>query len=80
MREQMCFFVGILFGFIAWGVFTVSAMWPELRRQSRNEALRPLLMFHSFRFIGSAFMVPGVVSPICRNESEAAVTAARRPA
>jgi hypothetical protein len=35
---------------------------PELRRRGRNEALRPLLMFHSFRFVGLAFLVPGVVS------------------
>jgi len=27
------------------------------------EALRPLLILHSFRFIGLAFLVPGVVSP-----------------
>jgi len=29
----------------------------------RAEALRPLLILHSFRFIGLAFLVPGVVSP-----------------
>ena len=40
-----------------------SLIWPELRRRGRNEALRPLLMFHSFRFVGLAFLVPGVVSP-----------------
>jgi hypothetical protein len=31
--------------------------------RSRAEALRPLLVLHSFRFIGLAFLVPGVVSP-----------------
>ena len=40
-----------------------SVIWPELRRRGRNEALRPLLMFHSLRFVGLAFLVPGVVSP-----------------
>jgi hypothetical protein len=38
-------------------------MWPELRFRQRAEALRPLLVLHSFRFIGLAFLVPGVVSP-----------------
>ena len=63
MRAEICFFVSIVFSFIAWGVVTSSLILPELRRRSRNEALRPLLMFHSFRFVGLAFLVPGVVSP-----------------
>ena len=37
-------------------------VWPELRIRQRTEALRPLLILHSFRFIGMAFLVPGVVS------------------
>jgi hypothetical protein len=40
-----------------------SLILPELHRRGRNEALRPLLMFHPFRFVGLAFLVPGVVSP-----------------
>src|SRR6202020_1007498 len=63
MRAQICFFVSILFSFVAWGVVAGRVIWPELRRRGRNEALRPLLMFHSFRFVGLAFLVPGVVSP-----------------
>jgi hypothetical protein len=62
VRAQICFFVSIVFSFVAWGAVTGSLIWPELRRRGRNEALRPLLMFHSFRFIGLAFLVPGVVS------------------
>jgi hypothetical protein len=38
-------------------------IWPELRILHRTEALRSLLILHSFRFIGLAFLVPGVVSP-----------------
>ena len=63
MSEQACFFVSILFSFVAWGVVTGSLIWPELRRRGRDDALRPLLMFHSFRFVGLSFLVPGVVSP-----------------
>jgi hypothetical protein len=35
----------------------------ELRRRSNADALRPLLTLHAFRFVGLAFLVPGVVSP-----------------
>ena len=63
MPQQMIwFFVSIAFSFIAWGLVTARYIWPELRGRERAEALQPLLMLHSFRFIGLAFVVPGVVS------------------
>lgn len=63
MQPQLCFFVSIAFSFIAWGIVTALYIWPELRLRQRADALRPLLILHSFRFIGLAFLVPGVVSP-----------------
>jgi hypothetical protein len=63
MSSQLCFFVSIAFSFIAWGIIAARYIWPELRLRQRAEALRPLLILHSFRFIGLAFLVPGVVSP-----------------
>jgi hypothetical protein len=63
MRGQICFFVSIVFSFVAWGVVTGSVILPELHRQGRSKGLRSLLMLHSFRFVGLAFVVPGVVSP-----------------
>jgi hypothetical protein len=63
MPPQLCFFVSIAFSFIAWGVVTARYIWPELRLRRRAEALRPLLILHSFRFVGLAFLVSGVVSP-----------------
>ena len=63
MPPQLCFFVSIAFSFIAWGIVTACYLWPELRLQRRTEALRPLLILHSFRFVGLAFLIPGVVSP-----------------
>jgi hypothetical protein len=62
MLPQTLFFISIAFGFIAWGI-VAAQLWPVLRRLPRTEALRPLLTLHSFRFIGLAFLVPGVVSP-----------------
>jgi hypothetical protein len=63
MQSQLSFFVSIAFSFIAWGIVTRRYIWPELRLRQRAEALRPVLILHSFRFIGLAFLVPGVVSP-----------------
>lgn len=63
MLQQYCFFASIAFAFGAWGFVTTRYIWPKLRHLQRADALRPLLILHSFRFIGLAFLVPGVVSP-----------------
>jgi len=63
MQSELSFFVSIAFSFMAWGIVTARYIWPGLRLRQRAEALRPLLILHSFRFIGLAFLVPGVVSP-----------------
>ncbi|HTA22561.1 MAG TPA: hypothetical protein VK763_03430 [Terriglobales bacterium] len=63
MVSQLCFFVSIAFSLIAWGSVTARYIWPKLRPRQQAEALRPLLSLHSFRFMGLAFLVPGVVSP-----------------
>jgi hypothetical protein len=62
MPQQLAFFASIVFSFIAWSIVTARYIWPELRIRPRAEALRPLLILHSFRFVGLAFLVPGVVS------------------
>ncbi len=62
MLSQFSFFASIAFSLIAWGVVTALYIWPALRVLPRAEALRPLLVLHSFRFIGLAFLVPGVVA------------------
>src|SRR5262249_12713501 len=63
MTVQLLFGTGFAFGFVAWAVVTSLYIWPQLRTQSRIDALRPLLVLHAFRFIGLSFLVPGVVSP-----------------
>jgi hypothetical protein len=57
------FFASIAFSLIAWGIVTARYIWPRLRVRPRSEALQPLLVLHSFRFIGLSFLIPGVVSP-----------------
>ena len=63
MQSRLAFFVSIAFSFIAWGIVAARYIWPALRLRQRAEALQPLLILHSFRFIGLAFLVSGVVSP-----------------
>ena len=62
MLPQLYFFVSIAFSFIAWAIVTSRYIWPALRLRPRAEALEPLLILHSLRFEGLAFLVPGVVS------------------
>ena len=63
MPPQALFGISVAFGFIAWGIVAAHYFWPVLRAQARGDALRALLILHSFRFIGLAFLVPGVVAP-----------------
>ncbi|HTB89572.1 MAG TPA: hypothetical protein VK743_16530 [Steroidobacteraceae bacterium] len=63
MLPQVYFFTSIAFSFTAWGIVAKQYIWPKLRLLQRDEALRPILILHSFRFEGLAFLVPGVVSP-----------------
>jgi hypothetical protein len=63
MSVQLDFFVSIAFSILAWGILTSRYLWPRLRVLRPSEALRPILILHSFRFVGLAFLIPGVVSP-----------------
>jgi len=62
-QQMILFFASIGFSLVAWSVVAARYIWPELRVRSAADALRPVLMLHSFRFIGLSFLVPGVVSP-----------------
>jgi hypothetical protein len=63
MLPQVHFFMSIAFSFVSWGTVAKQYIWPKLRLLPRAEALRPILILHSFRFEGLAFLVPGIVSP-----------------
>lgn len=63
MSPQLCFFVSVAFSVVVWAMVAARYVWPKLRVMDRDEALRPILTLHSFRFVGLAFLVPGVVSP-----------------
>jgi hypothetical protein len=63
MPPQALFGISVILSFISWGTIARRYIWPALRRVPRSEGLRPLLLLHTFRFVGLAFLIPGVVSP-----------------
>jgi hypothetical protein len=63
MQPQLIFFVSVAFGFLAWGIVGARYIWPDVRHRQRADALRPVLILHSFRFLGLSVLVSGVVSP-----------------
>lgn len=63
MEIQALFGLSILMSFVAFGLVTGLYIWPRLRVMPRDQALLPLVVPHTFRFIGLSFLVPGVVSP-----------------
>lgn len=63
MTPQLAFGVSVGLSFVAWGITVRQYLWPAFRRKPRVDALRAILFLHSFRFVGLAFLVPGVVSP-----------------
>jgi hypothetical protein len=63
MRSPVLFGISVAFGLVAWGAVTWQYIWPALRERPSPENLKPILLLHGFRFLGLAFVVPGVVSP-----------------
>src|SRR5215510_173999 len=63
MPLRAMFGISVILSFISWGIIAKRYIWPALRRVPRTEALRPILLLHSFRFVGLVFLIPGVVSP-----------------
>ncbi|HSF14101.1 MAG TPA: hypothetical protein VLK65_00955 [Vicinamibacteria bacterium] len=63
MQPPLVFGISVLLGLVGWGMVAARYIWPTLWDKPRPEALRPLLLLHAFRFVGLAFLVPGVVSP-----------------
>jgi hypothetical protein len=62
VRPGALFGISIVLGFVTWGLVVGRYVWPALRTLPRADALRPLLLLHGFRFIGLAFVIPGVAS------------------
>ena len=63
MPFPILFTINGAFGMAVWGAVAGHYIWPALRERPTPESLKPILLLHGFRFLGLAFVVPGVVSP-----------------
>jgi hypothetical protein len=59
---QALFGLSILMSFVAFGLVTQLYILPRLLPRARGDALLPLVVPHTFRFVGLSFLMPGVVS------------------
>ena len=63
MPSPVLFAVSSAFGLAAWGAVAWHYIWPALKERPSSDSLKPILLLHGFRFLGLAFVLPGVVSP-----------------
>jgi len=63
MPFPVLFAISTTFGLAVWGAVALNYIWPALKDRPNPENLKPILLLHGFRFLGLAFVVPGVVSP-----------------
>jgi hypothetical protein len=63
MPFPVLFGISVAFGLAVWGAVAWYYIWPTLRERPSPANLKPILLLHGFRFLGLAFVVPGVVSP-----------------
>jgi hypothetical protein len=63
MPFPVLFGISVTMGIAVWGAVAWHYIWRALRELPSPENLKPILLLHGFRFLGLAFVVPGVVSP-----------------
>ena len=63
MPYPLLFGISVVFGLAVWGAVARHYVWRALEERPSPENLKPILLLHAFRFLGLAFLVPGVVSP-----------------
>lgn len=63
MLPQAIFLIDMSLGYLAWGLCIAVYVWPWLKAMDRADAQRIIATFHSFRFFGLVFLLPGFVGP-----------------
>jgi hypothetical protein len=63
MNQQLVFGASVALSFAAWIAVCRVYLWPRIGSLPLHEAARPILLLHTFRFVGAAFLIPGVVGP-----------------
>src|ERR1051325_6440197 len=61
MSEGLIFQMHLVLGYVASLLLFGAYVLPWLKRLDRVEAQRAIATFHSFRFFGLVFVVPGIV-------------------
>lgn len=61
MAPQAIFLIDMSLGYLAWGLCVAVYVWPWLKAMDRVAAQRAIATFHSFRFFGLVFLLPGFV-------------------
>jgi hypothetical protein len=61
MPQQIIFLIHLILGYVACLLCFSVYVLPRLRSMERFEAQRVIATFHSFRFFGLVFILPGVV-------------------
>ena len=60
MNDLILFGLSVVLSFLAWGAVCRRYVWPRIRTETLADAVRPLLHFHLFRFVGASFLISGV--------------------
>ena len=63
MSSETIFQIHLVLGYVAWLLCFGVYVLPRLQAMDRVEAHRAIATFHSFRFFGLVFILPGVVGP-----------------
>jgi hypothetical protein len=63
MPTEHIFQLQLVLGYVAWLLCFGAYILPKLRAMAPVDAHRAIATFHSFRFFGLVFIVPGVVGP-----------------
>ncbi|RAS21197.1 hypothetical protein [Paraburkholderia bryophila] len=63
MPPELLFPLHLALGYVAWLLCFRVYVWPRLKTMDAFDAQRAIAAFHSFRFFGLAFILPGVVGP-----------------
>ena len=62
MPRDLILPLSILMSLTGYGLIARWYVMPALRRLARGRALLPVLLFRSVRFVGLAFLIPGVTT------------------
>src|SRR3954465_15039201 len=66
MSSETIFQIHLVLGYVAWLLCFGVYVLPKLQAMDRVDAHRAIATFHSFRFFGLVFILPGVVDPHLR--------------